>query len=127
MRNMSRQLSIEERVECLALYVLKVRRSGYVEATTQGILESGLTLYYRKLRTELQGGPRLNARDEKATLARRRAKLGGSEKWFARRRGGDRETETKEQSWRNAAAQKDPQAPRKDRRNHRRMSQEVQA
>ena len=100
MRNITRQVSEDARVECLAQFIVKMRRSGYVQASVQGILESGVTLYYRKLKVDLEGGPRLNARKENETVARRRAKLGASEKWFARRRGGDRELESKTNGWR---------------------------
>ena len=43
MHNMSRQVHEESRLECLAEFILKLRRSGYVQATVSGIIESGLT------------------------------------------------------------------------------------
>ena len=84
---------------------MKLRRSGYVEKTIEGIMESGMKFYRRKLKIDLEGGPPLNARRDSETVHRRRAKLGASECWFGRRRGGDREMEKKENDWR-----KEPQS-----------------
>ena len=53
-------------------FITKLRKSGYSESTVRGIVVSGLSNYYRKLSADLQGGPRLNARTESDTLARRR-------------------------------------------------------
>ena len=99
-RNTSRQVTMESRISIVCDLVLKMRKSGYIQATVEGILESGLTMYYRKQRIDLQGGPPLNRRDESNTVQKRRQKLGASESWFARRRGGKGESNKKENNWR---------------------------
>ena len=71
-----------------------------MQRTVTSILRSGMTYYMRKVRIELQGGPPVNERREDRTVAKKRAKLGATEKWFARRRGGAKETTRKEHSWR---------------------------
>ena len=95
----------------MANFVVKMRRSGYVQESVEGILETGITTYYRKLRTDLHGGPPLNRRDETETVHNRRSKLGASERWFARRRGGQREVERKVNGWRESG-QGRPMGPR---------------
>ena len=57
MRNATRQLTRDARVEILKTFVTKMRTSGYVEKTVEGIVTSGLTFYTRKVRIELQGAP----------------------------------------------------------------------
>ena len=100
-------MTVDSRVEYLAEFVLKLRRSGYVQATVQGVLESGKKFYQRKLKIDLEGGPSLNSRRDSETVQRRREKLGASETWFGRRRGGDKETETKENAWRKGSQEKE--------------------
>ena len=65
-----------------------------------GIVQSGTRFYYRKLRSELEGGPRVNARCDTMDVQRKRAKLGAAERWFRRRRGGEREVARKDMGWR---------------------------
>ena len=60
---------------------------------------SGLKFYYRKTRIDLQGGPKVNERRETDTIMRKRAKLGASQNWFARRRGGATEKSRKDLGW----------------------------
>ena len=83
MRNSSRHLELTSRVDILCKFVLKMRKSGHVQATVEGVLVSGLTMYYRKLRTDLQGGPPLNRRNQGDVISKRRSKLGASESWFS--------------------------------------------
>ena len=59
-----------------------------------------MTYYFRKLQIELQGGPKINKRDETKTLMRQRMKIGVNENWFTQRRGGVRESICKENEWR---------------------------
>ena len=99
MRNCTRQLTLKARAKVLGTFVVKLRESGYVESTVSGMLESGLTFYTRKLRIELAGGPPINQRSEKDSVARKRAKLGARETWFSRRRGGAKETTSKDLGW----------------------------
>ena len=99
MRNTSRDLTMEARASILKEFIVKMRMSGYVEATVRGVLVSGLNFYTRKLRIELQGGPLLNTRTEHGVVQKRRRKLGATEGWFSRRRGGEKETTMKDHGW----------------------------
>ena len=100
LRNCTRQLDPVYLAKILCRFVTKLRESGYVEATVTGILKSGVKFYSRKLRTELDGGPPINQNSEVESLKRRRLKLGATEKWFSRRRGGHKETQKKDNGWR---------------------------
>ena len=100
MKNCSRQLTPDARVDILKRFVDVLRASGYVEKSVEGIIKSGLKFYERKVMIDLQGGPPLYERSEAGTLRRRRQKLGATEQWFSRRRGGDKEREVKDQGWR---------------------------
>ena len=102
MKNMTRQTTPAARVEVLCDYVNMLRCSGYVERTVEGMIRSGLKFYQRKIEADLQGGPPLCTRSEAGTQERRRQKLGASEKWYSRRRGGAKELEAKENGWRRA-------------------------
>ena len=66
----------------------------------KAVLQSGITFFYRKTRVDLEVGPKVNVRREDNIMQRRREKLGGGERWFARWRGGESERERKTQSWR---------------------------
>ena len=112
LRNTSRQVTIMSRVWMLRKFVSKLRASGYSRATVAGIILSGSKFYYRKLRTELEGGPRVNARCDKMDVQRKRAKLGAAERWFRRRRGGEREIARKDMGWRKDTTEKEPRLDR---------------
>ena len=82
LRNTSRQLTTKERVN---------------------ILTSGVNLYYKKLRTDLEGGTPLNIRSTDNVVARRRAKMSATSIWFCKRkRGGVKERLKQAGSWRRA-------------------------
>ena len=100
MRNTSRQASLSTRANIIDKFTVKLRSSGYSLKTVSGILESGLRFYYRKLRTDLEGGPGLNVRREDNTISKRRTKMGAKSEWFKRRRGGIDERCKKESGWR---------------------------
>ena len=87
-RNTSCQVPRSRRVWILMQYVIKLRSSGYGPKTVSNILQEGSRHYYRKLRTDLEGGPELNRRVDSSQLESRRSKLGASEVWF---RGGEGE------------------------------------
>ena len=95
-RNTSRQLAPESRAKILGTFVSKMRRSGYHQSTVDGVLDSGLRFYYRKVKLDLEGGPPLNHRVERDTVQRRREKMGATKDWFKRRRGGEQEARRKE-------------------------------
>ena len=100
MRNVTRQVTTKTRVDILEKFVAMMRDSGYVEKTVEGVVRSGLQFYSRKIRIELEGGPLLNQRSESQTIQRRRQKLGATESWFTRRRGGASERGAKDNGWR---------------------------
>ena len=95
LRNTSRQLLPRSRARILEGFIDKLRCSGYMESTVKSIMESGVTFYYRKLKMDLQGGPKLNRRAGRDTVMARRAKLGAAQQWFQRRRGGEQEVRRK--------------------------------
>ena len=100
MRNSSRQITAEARSNIVKGFITKLMSSGYTETTTNGIIKSGMSYYYQKLRADLAGGPPLNARLESEVMKKRRQKLGAGEKWFSRRRGGQKERDLKDSGWR---------------------------
>ena len=100
MKNCTRQMTTRARTSLMEEFILKLRKSGYVAKTVEGIVTSGLKFYQRKVSIDLQGGPPLYIRSEQGTLQRRRQKLGASEQWFNRRRGGGEEQSRKENGWR---------------------------
>ena len=87
LRNTSRQLSLEAKNNILSTFVKKMRMSGYSCRTVDGILESGLQHYYRKLKIDLTGGPALNRREDNDAIGSRRMKMSAKHNWF-RKRGG---------------------------------------
>ena len=97
---MSRQLTLQSKGEIINDFIVKLRRSGYNEKSVDGIVKSGLGLYYRKLEIDLQGGPPLNSGGGGDEITRRRSKASASQDWFSRRRGGKEETLKKDNSWR---------------------------
>ena len=100
LRNTSRQLTSTARAAILCTFVDKMRNSGFTQGTTKGVLKSGIEHYYRKLKQDLSGGPRLNSRDETNVVQKRRTKLSAGSNWFSRRRGGQKEHHLKENGWR---------------------------
>ena len=101
-RNTSRQVSVQRRIEIMCQFIVKLRLSGYSAKTVQNVVMEGMRYYYRKLQTKLNGGPALNARLTQDLVQGRRSKLGASEAWYRRRRGGEKEKERKVQGWRSA-------------------------
>ena len=103
MRNSSRQLTLRARAAIVSRFIHKLRISGYSLSTVKGVIDSGVTFYYRKMRIYLQGGPRINCRHEMSSqevVQHRRQKLGVTQTWFSRRRGGQTEVARKVNRWR---------------------------
>ena len=94
--NTTRQVTVATRVSILNQFVVKLKSSGYSKSTISGIIASGTRFYYRKLQADLEGGPPLNRRESDQDVQRKRAKIGASERWFKRRRGGLKEKEKKD-------------------------------
>ena len=101
-RNTCRQVTHARRVEVMGDFVKKLRKSGYGVSTVNNIIVEGSKFYYRRMRTDLEGGPGLNRRSEDNLVMGRRMKLGAAETWFVRKRGGERERWVKENGWRSA-------------------------
>ena len=100
MRTTSRQVSFTERCAILKTFVSKLRRSGYSANTTQNMIKSGLSFYFRKLCIDLEGGTKMNDRSSSQDITKRRGKMGASQRWFNRRRGGQDEQDLKDHGWR---------------------------
>ena len=111
MRNSTRQLTLEARLSIMSTFIDKLRSSGYARSTVDGILTSGLKCYFRKLTIDLEGGPSMNRREDSNAMemTRRRKKLGASQAWYARRRGGDQSN--KDHGWRDACVTTHHQGP----------------
>ena len=62
LRNTSRQLTFKAKSNIVCKFVHKLRSSDYGPSAVRGIIESGSTFFYRKLRCDLEGGPKLNDR-----------------------------------------------------------------
>ena len=99
-RNTSRQASLVHRLGIIQKFVCKLRLSGYCRASVDRMVEEGGRFYYRRLRVDLEGGPPLNNRSEENLVMGRRDKMGDSETWFCRRRGGNKERLRKQHGWR---------------------------
>ena len=98
LRNTSRQVDINTRLDILAGMINKMKRSGYSTSTIDGVLTSGVNLYYSKLRQDLEGGAPMNVRSTDNQVARRRAKQLAASNWFARRRRGGVQDRMKRES-----------------------------
>ena len=101
-KNTSRQVSWPRRTQILINYVKKLHASGYSVRTVSNVIREGSKYYYRKLRADLEGGPPLNQSVTDYLIKSQRSKLGASESWFQRRRGGAKECEKKYHGWRTA-------------------------
>ena len=75
LRNSSRQLNMIVKSNLLKTFVDKMRRSGYFVSTVAGVLKSGVEYYYRKLKIDLEGGPKMNMIDDTDEVKRRREKI----------------------------------------------------
>ena len=113
MRNTSRQATLTTRLGILSTFTNKLKSSGHLASTICSILESGLRFYFRKVRTQLEGGPPLNSKGVGNHVEKKRAKMGAAERWFKRRRGGQEEKDNKNNSWRRQgpSAPMDPAQP----------------
>ena len=99
MRNSSRQIMLLARWELVETFIHKMRSSGYMLSAVRGIITSGIEYYYRKLHINLQGGPKMNFKDDHNEMTKRREKLTSSQMWFSRRRGGTSEKIKKDVGW----------------------------
>ena len=99
MRNSCRQITLAARCELIERFVQKMRSSGYPVSAVRGMITSGVEYYYRKLKVDLQGGPRINSNDDTNEMTKRREKLTSSQMWFSRRRGATAEKLKKDLGW----------------------------
>ena len=99
MRNSCRQITLSARCDLIEKFVHKMRSSGYPMSAVKGMITSGVDYYYRKLKIDLQGRPRLNTKDDTNEMTKRREKLTSSQMWFSRRRGGTAERMKKDLGW----------------------------
>ena len=90
MKNTTSKAPTSLEIDIMGTFAKKLHHSGYSVRSAEGILESGVRCYFRKLRLDLQGRPRLNGRENSQDVQRRGQKIGGAQDWFKRRRGGAR-------------------------------------
>ena len=101
MKNSMSQLDVEARIAVLIKFIVKMKASVYFSRTIGGVMRSGLRYYYRQLRIDQEGGPGMNQKVTDNQVARLHAKMLASSSWFVKRkRGGQKEAERKDNSWR---------------------------
>ena len=98
-RNCCNQTCPTTRVKILEKFLRKMKKSGYSKKIRENIIRSGTIYFYRRTRIQYQGGPPVNRRKTDKIVARRRLKLGASEKWFSCHRDRVKESVRKEMSW----------------------------
>ena len=92
---MDRAHTLEQRAEVLAAYIQKLTDSSYNVAARREILKSGVARYYRMLKDQATGGPRIY-RSAKEMEGSREIKEIVNQNWFRRARGGTRARENKD-------------------------------
>ena len=82
MRNTSRKVVLQERLEILQKFIQKMKQSGYGEKLRREVVKAGLKGYYKMIKREILGNRRVN-RDQKVGRRERDIKaVVGSSTWF---------------------------------------------
>ena len=93
MRNVCRECNIEERINILSAFMVKLKRSGYGSKQRQAILKAGVLGYYRKVEREERGKGGMNRRKEEGEEIRELNKLCGAANWYKPREGSEEKEE----------------------------------
>ena len=82
MRNTCRAVSSKRRGEILSVYMRKLQRSGYNQATREMVATAGVKGYLRMVRDEADGGRKVNRPRQDGEEERRYKRLAGKSTWF---------------------------------------------
>ena len=82
MKNTSRTIGKKRRAVILTNFMKKIMKYGYGAKTRRNVAIAGLKGYYRMVKTEEEGGRRVNRPRWERTRERRFKKLGGKANWF---------------------------------------------
>ena len=82
MRNTCRAVSSKRRGEILSVYMRKLQRSGYSQATREMVATAGVKGYLRMVSDEADGGRRVNRPRQDGEEERRYKRLAGKSTWF---------------------------------------------
>ena len=85
MRNTSGKISKARRAEILTKFMMKMKRSGYSAKVRRNVALAGLKGYWTMVRTEEQGGRRVNRPKWEGASSRRFKKLAGKRNWFRKK------------------------------------------
>ena len=85
MKNTSRRIGKKKRATILSELMKKMKRSGYSAKVRRNVALSGLKGYYKMVKTEEEGGRRVNRPRWEGAGERRYKKLGGKANWFKRK------------------------------------------
>ena len=92
MRNTCTAVSSKRRGEILSVYMRKLQRSGYSQATREMVATAGVKGYLRMVRDEADGGRRVNRPRQDGEAERRYKRLAGKSTWFkGSKRGANKE------------------------------------
>ena len=91
MKNTSRNISNERRNEILSEFMKKMKRSGYNAKTRREVLISGMKGYIKMVRTEEEGGTKVNRPRWEGATTRRYRKLAGKSNWYKKKSNSSKE------------------------------------
>ena len=82
MCNMSQELESKDKCQVLSNYMLKLKKSGYSQATRSNILESAVNTFCRKEKAEQLGVQPVHRLGTHGQESRRRVKLAAKSSWY---------------------------------------------
>ena len=85
LKNTARSVGESRRQLILSNMMAKMRRAGYDEKMRRNVLVSGLKGYWRMVKTENEGGRRVNRPRWEGAVERRYKKLGAKASWYKRK------------------------------------------
>ena len=90
MRNMDPHTPMDERLEVMREYAVKLKDSGYSTNERREVLKSGLVKFYRATEQAVAKGSISANRSRDELAGKRTLKAFQSKTWFAKRRGASR-------------------------------------
>ena len=85
LKNTARSVGESKRRNILSNMMVKMRRAGYDDKMRRNVLVSGLKGYWRMVKTEKEGGRRVNRPRWEGAVERRYKKLGARSSWYKRK------------------------------------------
>merc|ERR1712105_411662 len=99
MRNMDPQSPMEERLDVMRGYAIKLKDSGYSTPERREVLKSGLIKFYRATEQAVAKGSISANRSRNELAGKRTMKAYQNKTWFAKRRGGKSVRQMKDDPW----------------------------